>query len=114
VPCTIRLLADLHTQGLDKPIPETTCGTLDDNCVVTFVLEGVERRVRLNPYRLHRLVEVVAPNGDGIPMDCAPDEDELERLVCDSICPSLTGESVEPDGHDSHGAPSWMLLLGLV
>ena len=114
MPCTIRLLADLHTQGLDKPIPEATCGTLDDNCVVTFVLDGVERRVRLNAYRLHRLVEVIAANGDGIPVDCVPDEDELHSLVCDSICPSITGESVEPDGHDSHGAPSWMLLLGLV
>ena len=114
MPCPIRLLEPLVVRGLDTPLTAGLVGTMNDDAIATFVLEGVERRVRLNPYRLHRLIEVVAPNGDGIPVDCAPDDEEMERLVCDSVCPSLTGESVEPDGHDSNGAPSWMLLLGFV
>jgi hypothetical protein len=39
-----------------------------------------------------------------------PSLDELD----DSICPSITGESVEPDGFDEYGAPSWLIALGLI
>lgn len=115
MPCPVRLLHPLTVSGLAQPLPAGAFATMDDACVATFVLkDGVEHRVRLNPHRLHRLVEVVAANGDGIPMDRAPDVEDLERLVCDSICPSLTGDSVEPDGHGPDGAPSWLLVLGLV
>ena len=114
MPCTIRLLAPLSVKNLGRTLPQGTVGGMDDGGVVTFGLEDGECRVRINPHRLHRLVEVVAANGDGIPVDCAPDEEELERLVCDSICPSITGDNVEPDGCGPDGAPSWMLVLGLV
>jgi len=33
---------------------------------------------------------------------------EIEDAVCDSVCPSIGGETVEPDGWDSFGAPSWL------
>lgn len=115
MPCTVRLLTSLAVSGLDQPIPEGAVAAMDDRCTATFVLkDGVERRVRLNPYRLYRLIEVVDARGDGIPVDAAPDEEELQHLVCDSICPSITGDNVEPDGHGPDGAPSWMLVLGLV
>jgi len=40
--------------------------------------------------------------------------DEIEDAVCDSVCLSIGGETVEPDGWDSNGAPSWLLALGLI
>jgi hypothetical protein len=39
---------------------------------------------------------------------------ELEESVFDSVCPSVAGEQVEPDGWDCHGSPSWLLALGLI
>ena len=40
-------------------------------------------------------------------------ESELEEAVFDCYCPSITGQDVEPDGHDEHGFPSWLLALGI-
>jgi hypothetical protein len=39
--------------------------------------------------------------------------DELEEAMFDGICPSLTGESIEPDGWDSEGFPSILIASGL-
>ena len=39
--------------------------------------------------------------------------EDLEEAVCDSICPSLTGQSVEPDGWDADGFPSILLASGM-
>ena len=39
-------------------------------------------------------------------------ESELETACLDGFCPSITGQDVEPDGHDSHGFPSWLIALG--
>jgi len=44
----------------------------------------------------------------------SPSMDEIEDAVCDSVCPSIGGETVEPDGWDSEGSPSWLLALGLI
>ena len=43
-----------------------------------------------------------------------PTADEIEAAVCDSVCLSVGGETVEPDGWDSAGSPSWLMALGLV
>ena len=40
-------------------------------------------------------------------------EAELREAVFDCYCPSITGQDVEPDGHDEHGFPSWLLALGI-
>ncbi len=42
-----------------------------------------------------------------------PSMDELEEAVNDGVCPSVAGHSVEPDGWDHEGSPSWLLALGM-
>ncbi len=44
----------------------------------------------------------------------APSMEELEEWVNDCVCDSVLGERIEPDGHDEHGAPSWLLALGMI
>lgn len=39
---------------------------------------------------------------------------DVEEAMMDSVCPSLTGDSVEPDGWDSEGFPSILLASGLI
>ena len=39
--------------------------------------------------------------------------DDLEEATIDGICPSLTGDMVEPDGWDSEGTPSILLACGM-
>ena len=39
---------------------------------------------------------------------------DLERASMDSVVDSMTGESVEPDGHDAYGFPSILLAAGLI
>ena len=43
-----------------------------------------------------------------------PELDELAEMAGDGLCLSVAGETVEPDGHDPHGAPSWLLVLDLI
>jgi hypothetical protein len=42
----------------------------------------------------------------------APEFDELS--ADDSVSQSVLGETVEPDGFDSDGSPSWLVALGLI
>lgn len=44
----------------------------------------------------------------------APDLEELQEAVSDGICPSIGGDSVEPDGWGSEGDPSWLMALGMI
>ena len=41
-------------------------------------------------------------------------EAEIETALMDYYCPSITGADVEPDGHDQHGFPSWLLALAMI
>lgn len=50
----------------------------------------------------------------GSPFTSIPSVDDLEDWGNDGVCESVTGERVEPDGHDENGFPSWMLVLGLI
>ena len=43
-----------------------------------------------------------------------PSMKQLERWVCDSVCDSVFGSQVEPDGWDSEGSPSLLLAFCLV
>lgn len=44
----------------------------------------------------------------------SPSLEELEEWVNDGVCESILGERVEPDGHDEHGSPSWLLALSMI
>ncbi len=43
-----------------------------------------------------------------------PSLDTIAEWMGDSICETVTGEIIEPDGVGSDGAPSWLLALGLM
>lgn len=43
-----------------------------------------------------------------------PSEAELSHWMVDGVASSVTGDSVEPDGHGPDGAPSWLVALGLI
>lgn len=39
---------------------------------------------------------------------------QLEHWAYDSVCESVTGDDVEPDGEGPDGAPSWLRALCLI
>ena len=43
-----------------------------------------------------------------------PTQSVVERWILDGVCESVTGERVEPDGYSYDGAPSWLLVFGLL
>lgn len=43
-----------------------------------------------------------------------PSYTQLEAWVLDSVCDSVLGEQVEPDGYDPAGSPSWLLAFGMI
>lgn len=43
-----------------------------------------------------------------------PDVEALEEWAHDTVCETPTGDTVEPDGYGPDGAPSWLLILGLI
>ena len=43
-----------------------------------------------------------------------PDNEQLQEWVYDSVCEALDGCTIEPDGVCEHGAPSWLLAMGLI
>jgi hypothetical protein len=44
----------------------------------------------------------------------SPSLESLEEWTNDSICESILGEPVEPDGYDEYGSPSWLLALQMI
>lgn len=43
-----------------------------------------------------------------------PSMRSLEKWANDSVCKSVFGAQVEPDGFGSDGEPSWLLAMGLI
>jgi hypothetical protein len=43
-----------------------------------------------------------------------PSQKKLEWWAFDSVCKSVFGTDVEPDGWSYDGSPSWLLALGLI
>jgi hypothetical protein len=43
-----------------------------------------------------------------------PSMKQLEKWTFDSVCKSVGGKTVEPDGWDCNGTPSWLLAMGLI
>lgn len=72
--------------------------------VVTVQREGGDL-LRLSPRVVARAIDVDF-GGDDI------DEETIRYWVYDSVCPTPTGYTVEPDGHGPDGVPSWLIILG--
>jgi hypothetical protein len=75
------------------------------------------------------VVELTGGTAGGIPMSfklrCSslpryftrfknPSLNTLEKWSSEGISKSMLGNRVEPDGYDSEGSPSWLLVAGLV
>jgi len=43
-----------------------------------------------------------------------PSMAKLSAWAGDSVCETVTGDDVEPDGIGPDGAPSWLLALGMI
>ena len=43
-----------------------------------------------------------------------PSLEQIEEWCADSVCEALDGCEVDPDGRCPHGAPAWLLALGLL
>lgn len=44
----------------------------------------------------------------------APSIKTLMKQEFDGVCKTPAGKRVEPDGHDSEGYPSWLLIAGVI
>jgi hypothetical protein len=73
---------------------------------------------RLNPTRVEvfhkdRVLNCLAVSALGwICKSCT--EKDLAEAVHDSVCATPNGSTVEPDGVDSDGVPSWLMIHGLM
>lgn len=43
-----------------------------------------------------------------------PSISTMEKWNNNGVCKTATGAKVEPDGIDSYGCPSWLMVMGLV
>jgi len=64
-----------------------------------------------NEYRSDGLPRSVTWKGERYE---TPEYEQIEHWVYDSICEAVDGCTVEPDGTCPHGAPSWLIAVGLV
>lgn len=58
--------------------------------------------------RWHEEARRICREGNG------PTREDIEEWFMDGVCEAVDGCRVEPDGHCPHGAPSWMVILGLI
>lgn len=77
-------------------------------------------------------IEVTIPEGTEVSADNVLDQDlvfktrhmtsfftppsmkTLQKYSFDGIAKSVTGKKCEPDGYSDDGAPSWLLVLGMI
>lgn len=101
------LKVDLNNSKLDRHIP---AGTVVD---VTF------------PKEKHgKILRMTAPDGTTIAGRTfnvdryfgmkTPSLKTLEKWSDEGIAKSVGGKKVEPDGWDSNGTPSWLLVFGII
>jgi hypothetical protein len=80
--------------------------TFDGQTTVALVaLEGRTFPVRIHCARLGGLVSGFKK---------VPGLKALEGYSDKGICPTITGQKVEPDGFGSDGSPSWLLIAGVL
>ena len=63
------------------------------------------------PIREDGFPEYITWNGEEYE---TPDLEQIRDWVFDSICETLDGQRIEPDGHAFNGCPSWLIALGLI
>ena len=108
--CTVRIIRDVTRSEGEVIVANGTVGRL----LVGPVFQPLEGRpVKLSPRRLFETV-VVLHGDEELAVDPCPSFEQLKAAVFDSVCPSITGDTVEPDGYGPDGAPSWLLLLGAI
>ena len=67
--------------------------------------------IKMGPERDDGFPEYITWNGEDYE---TPDLEQIRRWVFDSVCETLDGQQIEPDGKAFNGCPSWLLALGLV
>lgn len=68
------------------------------------VKQGVTQDKLLNKY----------PDALFIKSSETPSMEYIEQMLCDDVVETSCECRVEPDGHCQHGAPSWLLIMGLI
>ena len=80
----------------------------DNNVRAFFMYQGIERPLIIS--FLHLSVK-----GKAMLFRKCPSAKSLARMSDEEgVCTTVTGARVEPDGRDLYGAPSWLLVLGLI
>jgi hypothetical protein len=104
----VRLLRDLHTKaGVDfKAGEEATIREYSRQYPWVVKLEGEGGK------RISLLVESASKSIVGFPTP--PSLKTMERWSENGIARSIDGSNVEPDGFSYGGAPSWMLVVGMI
>jgi len=91
--------------GTSWPVGEIVIVEVDRTNPRLAIIENYDGETRkVQSVNLHKWFDDFISFGD----------DDIEAAICDGICPSLTGDQVEPDGWDSEGFPSILLAAGLI
>jgi len=67
--------------------------------------------IKMGPERPDGFPEYITWNGEDYE---TPDLEQIEWWIFDSVCETLDGQLIEPDGRACNGCPSWFIALGLV
>lgn len=78
------------------------------------VLSRKKAEVSLDKWTANKLQFVAGLAAWKLQVSSLPSMDTIAEWMADSVCETVTGELVEPDGVGSDGAPSWLLALGLI
>jgi len=103
---TTTLISDLKSaKGTVLPAGSTVEVefTANRSSIVWFRLG--EQRVGTSIVRAHRYSRAFKP---------APSINTLERWNESGTCKTALGHTVEPDGVDASGCPSWLLVMGMI
>lgn len=79
----------------------------DNNVRAFFMYQGIERPLIIS--FLHLSVK-----GKAMLFRKCPSVKSLSRMSYEGVCTTVTGARVEPDGRDLYGAPSWLLVMGVI
>jgi hypothetical protein len=100
-----KIKKELKTKtGVVYPVGSYASVTFPGDGIICLLHLSDGSRMKMYACNLHKYLEG---------FDSTPDDDTLERWGFDGVCESVTGYTVEPDGHSEDGAPSWLLALGL-